>query len=89
MAFYLSWSESEIHADIRNPIKKYIFEETGDSIYTLDQIKSSYIIPITRIESYDLSKIGSHQAIGNKVRLTYRLYNANENDDLKTKDKFP
>ena len=28
MVFYLWWSESSIRADIRQPIEKYIIEET-------------------------------------------------------------
>lgn len=38
---------------------------------------------------WDFIQIGSHKAIGNKVRLTYRLYNSIENDDSKTNEIFP
>lgn len=38
MSFYLEWSESEKHADLRAPIKSYIIDEMFNSKYKLDEI---------------------------------------------------
>ena len=38
MSFYLEWSESEKHADLRSPIKSYIIDEKFGSEYKLDEI---------------------------------------------------
>jgi len=45
-------------------------------------------MPIERLKAYDFARIGSHYVIGDKVRLTYRLFNSSENNDAKTKDIF-
>ena len=51
-------------------------------------MQSSYEMPIERLKAYDFARIGSHYVIGDKVRLTYRLFNSSENNDAKTKDIF-
>ena len=89
MFFYLEWSESAIHADILQPIQKYIIEETFDTTFTLDEMESTYKEPAERLMKFDFNSIGSHQAIGDKIRLTYRIYNTKENTEETTKAVFP
>lgn len=88
MSFYISWSESEKHADILQPIKKYIIEDTFDTTFALKEMEATYKDPAERVMIYNFSKIGSHKAIGDKIRLTYRLYNSENNEDSTTNKIF-
>ena len=89
MSFYLEWSESEKHADLRAPIKAYLIDEKFNSYYKLDEIQSTYVEPVKRILAYDFTNIGSHVIVGDTIRVNFRLYNSMENKDSRSKQVFP
>lgn len=88
MFFYFVWSESSKHSDISSPVQKYILDGTFDTPFALVDMQATYREPVHRIALFDYSKIGAHEAIGNNLRVTYRLFNVQKNTDPTTMDIF-
>jgi len=88
--FYLSWTEAEVHSDIRGTIIQYIQEvdNVGGSKLNIKNMQSTYFEPALTVSQYDLSAIGMNRVVSDTVRLTYRLYKLEENTKNNTNEIF-
>ena len=89
LLFYLNYAENEVLSKLRDPIINYFKASKFDTTFSLDDIQTSYIQPVTRLSKFNLNNIGTSASIGNiGLRCTYRFYNVVENDDKNTNYVF-
>jgi len=81
--FFMMWSEIPMHSELRTVFEKKLLEDTLLTDLQLDFEQVS-----DRLIKMPYNQIGPNLAMGDNLRLTFRLYSMQENLDEKTNKVF-